>query len=122
MSIVSRRDLAINIIAAGYNSLYIGNDGDSVDDLIEYMNANEYRGLYINDYKYVTYLRKSDNDKLTEYLKSQYHDYVEGYWLLIKKNILKNRNMRKNLRELSVSSLPDSKEQRTEFIPEIIYG
>ena len=43
--IVSRRDLAINIITAGYNAIYIGNEGDSVDDLIEYMNVNEYRGL-----------------------------------------------------------------------------
>ena len=96
--IVSRRDLAINIIAAGYNSLYIGNDGDSVDDLIEYMNANEYRGLYINDYKYVTYLRKSDNDKLTEYLKCQYHDYVEGYWLFNKKEYLEKSEYEEELK------------------------
>lgn len=98
--VVKRRDLALNIIAAGFNALYVGDGGITIDELISYIGENQFKGIYISDMVFVPYLGRKDAEKLTEYLKSQYIAFNEGYYLFYKREYLEKSEYEGELKDI----------------------
>ena len=85
--LVDNKDLAFNIVAAGFSSTAVldGRDGYfSVESLMAYIESIEFRGTCLSSYIFVPACStKKTNDLLAEFFEAHYLTYYEG-WRLFK--------------------------------------
>lgn len=102
--LVDNKDLAFNIVAAGFSSAAVldGRDGYfSAENLIAYIESVEFRGTCLSSYIFVPACsQKKTNDLLAEFFEEHYITYYEGWRLFKDKEYLAKLDAEEEIRSI----------------------